>query len=52
MNKVPPSRMIRQEIDDLVTSGAEDDQNVLSTLAELGLRYVAQRALEQDQADS
>lgn len=51
MRRVAPSSIVREEIDRLLAGGVEEGTNILSALAELGLRYVAQQALEQDQED-
>lgn len=51
MRRVAPSTIVREEIDRLLTAGADPGTNIVSALAELGLRYVAQQALEQEQAD-
>lgn len=51
MRRVAPSMLVREEIDRLLTAGTDPGTNILSALAELGLRYVAQQALEQEQTD-
>ncbi len=51
MRRVTPSRIVREEIGQLLAGGVEQGTNILSALADLGLRYVAQQALEQEQAD-
>jgi transposase-like protein len=51
MRRVAPSTIVREEIGQLLGGGVEEGTNILSALAELGLRYVAQQALEQEQAD-
>ncbi len=51
MRRVAPSTIVREEIDRLLTAGADPGTNILSALAQLGLHYVAQQALEQEQAD-
>lgn len=51
MKRVAPSTIVREEIEHLLTAGAAPGTNIVSALAELGLRYVAQQALEQEQAD-
>ena len=54
MRKVPPSVMVREQIDQALFSeglGAEEETNLLSTLAQLGLSYLVQQALEQEQED-
>ena len=51
MRRVPPSTVIREEIDQLLAHGVDRETSLLSTLAELGLRYFVQHGLEQEQAD-
>lgn len=51
MPRVAPSTRIRHEIDQLLTAGAGPDTNLLSALSQLGVRYLAQQALEQEQDD-
>ncbi len=51
MRRVPPSTVIREEIDHLLSRGADREANLLSELAELGLRYLVQQGLEQEQQD-
>jgi len=43
--------MVRDEIAGLFTDGVDRGTNLLSALAELGVRYLAQQGLEQEQAD-
>jgi len=43
--------MVREEIAGLFTDGVDRGTNLLSALAELGVRYLAQQGLEQEQAD-
>lgn len=52
MRRVPPSTVVREEIDQLLSQGLEREANLLSELAELGLRYLVQQGLEQEQTDS
>ena len=52
MRRVPPSTVIREEIDRLLSRGLDREANLLSELAELGLRYLVQNGLEQEQADA
>lgn len=40
---------MREEIDRLLSRGMEREANLLSELAELGLRYLVQQGLEQEQ---
>lgn len=51
MRRVPPSTVIREELDRLLTGGTKHERNIVSELMSLGLRYVAQQALEQEQSD-
>ncbi|HXF71474.1 MAG TPA: IS256 family transposase [Actinomycetota bacterium] len=51
MRRLPPSELVREEIQELFTTGVEEGANILSRLAELGVRYLAQQALEQEQED-
>ena len=51
MRRVPPSTVIREEIDRLLSRGAGREANLLSELAELGLRYLVQQGVEQEQQD-
>ena len=52
MRKVPPSEVIREQISQaLSSSGVDPEANLLSTLAQLGLSYLVQQALEQEQED-
>ena len=51
MRRVAPSAMVREEIAGLFTDGVDRGTNLLSALAELGVRYLAQQGLEQEQAD-
>jgi hypothetical protein len=51
VRRVPPSTVIREEIDQLLRGGVEPRSNIISTLADLGLRYIGQHGLEQEQQD-
>lgn len=51
MRRVAPSTMVRDEIQSLFTNGVDRGTNILSALAELGVRYLAQQGLEQEQED-
>jgi transposase-like protein len=51
VRRVPPSTVIREEIDQLLSGGVGPRSNIISTLADLGLRYLAQHGLEQEQED-
>ena len=51
MRRVPPSALVREEIDRLLSGGVDRGGNIVSELASLGLRYLAQHGLEQEQQD-
>ena len=51
MRKVPPSAMVREEINRTLAEGVNGEDDLLSTLARLGLSYLVQQALEQEQED-
>jgi hypothetical protein len=54
MRKVPPSVKVREHIDRALFSeglDAKEETNLLSTLAQLGLSYLVQQALEHEQED-
>lgn len=54
MRKVPPSVTVREHIDQALFSeglDAKEETDLLSTLARLGLSYLVQQALEQEQED-
>jgi putative transposase len=56
MRKVPPSVMVREQIEQALFSegldaNKEEETDLLSTLARLGLGYLLQQALEQEQED-
>ena len=51
MRKVPPSDVLREEINRSLTGGVEDGTDLLSHLVHLGLGYLVQQALEQEQED-
>lgn len=51
MRRVAPSTIAREEIDELLAGGVAPETNILSALAQLGVRYVVQQGLEQEQAD-
>lgn len=50
MRRVAPSTIAREEIDELLAGGVAPETNILSALAQLGVRYVVQQGLEQEQA--
>jgi hypothetical protein len=57
MRKVPPSVMVREQINQALfseglDSADEEQTNLLSTLAQLGLSYLVQQALEQEKRTS
>jgi putative transposase len=51
MRKVPPSAVMREEIEHTLTRGVDTETALLSRLAHLGLGYLVQQALEQEQED-
>jgi putative transposase len=51
MRKVPPSAVLREEIDHALSGGVDAQTDLLSHLAHLGLGYLVQQALEQEQED-
>jgi putative transposase len=51
MRRVAPSTVVREEIDELLAGSTSPETNILSALAQLGVRYVVQQGLEQEQAD-
>lgn len=51
MRKVPPSVMVREQIEDVLRGGVHAEDDLLSTLMHLGLRSLVQRALEEEQQD-
>lgn len=51
MRKIPPSAMLREEINRSLASGVQGGTDLLSHLAHLGLGYLVQQALEQEQED-
>jgi putative transposase len=51
MRKVPPSVMVREQINRTLSEGVDSGSEVLSTLAQLGVSYLLQQALEQEQED-
>ena len=42
---------MRDQIDDVLSGGVAPETNILSALAQLGVRYVVQQGLEQEPAD-
>ena len=51
MRKVPPSVMVREQIEQILLDGVDTETNLLSTLAHLGLKQIVQQALQQEQED-
>ena len=52
MRRVPPSAMAREEIQQLLTNGSLGaTTNILSQLALLGVQYLGQLGMEQEQTD-
>jgi transposase-like protein len=51
MRRVAPSTIVREEIDELLSGGVAPETNIVSALAQLGVRYVVQQGLEQEQTD-
>lgn len=51
MRKVPPSQMVREEIENVLHEGVGAKGELLSNLMNLGLRSLVQQALEEEQKD-
>ncbi len=51
MRRVAPSTLVHEEIGELLAGGVAPETNILSALAQLGVRYVVQQGLEQEQSD-
>jgi putative transposase len=51
MRRVPPSAVTREQIQQLLTTASPAGTNVLSQLALLGVQYLGQLGMEQEQAD-
>ncbi|MGF1472447.1 MAG: hypothetical protein ACFB50_12015, partial [Rubrobacteraceae bacterium] len=51
MRKIAPSQMVREQIEQTLSGGVHSETNLLSTLAELGMKHLVQQALEQEQED-
>ena len=51
MRKVPPSDVLREEINRSLADGVQDGTDLLSHLAHLGLGYLVEQAFEQEQED-
>src|SRR5262249_22881482 len=51
MRRVPPSVLVREELNDLLHGGADEGANIISTLVETVTRRVTQELLEGEKAD-
>ncbi len=51
MRRVPPSMLVREDLDRLLTGGAAEGENIVSALVETVTRLVVQELLEAEQAD-
>lgn len=51
MRKVAPSQMVREQIEQTLSGGVDEQSNLLSTLAHLGMKQLVQQALEAEQED-
>ena len=51
MRKVAPSEMVREQIEQTLSGGVDSETNLLSTLAQLGMKQLVQQALEAEQED-
>jgi hypothetical protein len=51
MRRVPPSAVAREQIKQLLSTGSPAGTNILSQLALLGVQYLGQLGMEQEQAD-
>lgn len=51
MRKVAPSQMVREQIEHTLSGGVDTETNLLSTLAQLGIKHLVQQALEAEQED-
>ncbi len=51
MRRVPPSVLIREELDRLLTEGAGPGENLISGLVQTVTRLVVQQLLEAEQTD-
>ncbi len=52
VNRIPPSRKIRQEIEAVLRGDGCDIEDLVTRLVRLGIQRVAQEALEQEAADA
>jgi putative transposase len=51
MRRLPPSVLVREELDRLLGSGVDESTNIISTLVDTITRLVVQEVLEAEQAD-
>lgn len=51
MRKVAPSQMVREQIQETLSGGVDEQSNLLFSLAQLGMKHLLQQALEQEQMD-
>jgi putative transposase len=51
MRRLPPSVLVREELDRLLHGGVSEDANIISALVETTTRMVLQQLLEAEQAD-
>jgi putative transposase len=51
MNRIPPSQLIREQIEALLNGAFEDQDDLLSQLVRLGAQQLVQEALEQEATD-
>ena len=51
MRRVPPSVLVREELDRLLGGGANEGTNIISALVDTVTRLVVQQLLEGEQAD-
>jgi transposase-like protein len=51
MRRVPPSVIVREELDRLLAEGADQETNIVSALVDTVTRLVVQQLLEAEQAD-
>lgn len=51
MRKVPPSTLVREEVENVLRGGVDTESDLLSTLMHLGLRSLIQQTLEEEQKD-
>lgn len=51
MRRIPPSMLIREELDRLLSGGVEPGENLISLLVELATAQVVQSLVEAEQTD-